>query len=1256
MKRFATLMVLFALVPTLLAAGPINKSIGTKTTTSIVGGKVLQKMETIAEPNPLPPAENLLEKEKSKPLPNTQRIQSLVRWQSTDGAAIANNVATNALGTNAFVGWYLNNERASFHDNNSATPIWEFPTDNTPAYYNVVALSADANIVALGSNHNLYLFDKTSGTVTFNFPIPGNRTASQVAVSRDGQLLVCAAASPLAGGVHRVYAFIPPSTTPIWTFDFNDLQSTGVYGINISIDKSIVAVNGKFYGWILNASDGTVRTQMDISNTESRIALSADGSVMATADLGGFIKAFQYNSSQNRYNLIWGYKVPVGVTTNWAYSIALSADGLTLMAGTLIFVDLTNGIYDGSVYLFDTFGDGTPNWIKTGLGDEVSGVALSDDGSIGAATTWGDFYNPSKPTIFIFERGSNQEVFSVSSPGSMFGLAMSADGKTVIAGGKHVHARQIGSGGDVYDIGVDLGGGAISGTVLLGGVPPNQSGTLVQVLGTRRTGTTLPSGQYVVPNVPPGTYSVRISHLGYVGTTLTSITVTGTDTTRNVNATLPQAGAAPTNLVASGGLNSRIVLNWTNPTFDNNRGIDKETPPVLETSPFQTTVSALHPNQIKAPLFSWATDVVPPDSLKIYRSIRTGGPYYLKKVLVGAVSSYIDSSVFPLKDYYYRVTAVNGQGESAYSNEAHGTVDSSFLQFSFTAPQQTTGITPTIDGTINPAEWIDAIKVDVSDVFGNGGGVPFPRGSAFMWFKYDSVAGKLYVAGEDFLNNDGLAANEGFGIYVDDNHNRRYEPIGTDPLLREGNYWGLYGSPFRFREIFTGGGVGTIDTVSGGQLGISNATGHFTGELSIPISFFNETHLRVFGPDKIIGAGIYLRGISGTGASLYHGWWPQTNSDIFNPLGYGDIHIPINLLSPPIPPSNLQVTRQGSQLRVTWTGPTHGINGDPLTVPVTLELSRNGAPYRTFPTGVQTWTDSNVVAQDWYEYKLRGSITVASPSAGTYFGPYSPTVGTFAVSDPQLTKLIYDDGIPESFYFVTFPYDGNAFAVKFTPQQYPARVYRVQAFTASSNSPILVSIHGDSSGLPGPMLAGQYEGETFQTAGVDSFLVTVPGTDPPTIANGSFWIVLSYLPSSPLAPLIAGDNTPPVDGRSFYFTTTTGWVQMPNADLVVRAFITGQTQGVDGGKDLPKVFALEQNYPNPFNPSTKISYQLPERSFVSLNVFDVLGREVATLINEEKEPGTYSTVWNAKNAASGMYFYRLTAGAFTDVKKLLLVK
>jgi hypothetical protein len=93
---------------------------------------------------------------------------------------------------------------------------------------------------------------------------------------------------------------------------------------------------------------------------------------------------------------------------------------------------------------------------------------------------------------------------------------------------------------------------------------------------------------------------------------------------------------------------------------------------------------------------------------------------------------------------------------------------------------------------------------------------------------------------------------------------------------------------------------------------------------------------------------------------------------------------------------------------------------------------------------------------------------------------------------------------------------------------------------------------------------------------------------------------------------------------------------------------------VDAG--LPKVFALEQNYPNPFNPSTVMSYQLPVASNVSLKVYDVLGREVATLVNGRQEAGRYSVSFNAASFASGVYFYRLQAGNFVQTKKMMLVK
>ncbi len=91
-------------------------------------------------------------------------------------------------------------------------------------------------------------------------------------------------------------------------------------------------------------------------------------------------------------------------------------------------------------------------------------------------------------------------------------------------------------------------------------------------------------------------------------------------------------------------------------------------------------------------------------------------------------------------------------------------------------------------------------------------------------------------------------------------------------------------------------------------------------------------------------------------------------------------------------------------------------------------------------------------------------------------------------------------------------------------------------------------------------------------------------------------------------------------------------------------------------RDIPNKTILYQNYPNPFNPATNISFSVPSRSFVSLKIYDILGRIVATMISEEMNAGYYSREWNAKEFSSGIYFYRLEAGSFVQTKKLVLIK
>ncbi|MFN3135873.1 MAG: FlgD immunoglobulin-like domain containing protein, partial [Candidatus Kryptonium sp.] len=95
--------------------------------------------------------------------------------------------------------------------------------------------------------------------------------------------------------------------------------------------------------------------------------------------------------------------------------------------------------------------------------------------------------------------------------------------------------------------------------------------------------------------------------------------------------------------------------------------------------------------------------------------------------------------------------------------------------------------------------------------------------------------------------------------------------------------------------------------------------------------------------------------------------------------------------------------------------------------------------------------------------------------------------------------------------------------------------------------------------------------------------------------------------------------------------------------------------------DIPKKFELYQNYPNPFNPSTSISFDLPEDAFVTLKIYNIIGQEIRTIVNEFKNAGRYTVVWDGKDndgkiMPSGIYFYRITAGNFSKTLKMVLAK
>ncbi len=108
-------------------------------------------------------------------------------------------------------------------------------------------------------------------------------------------------------------------------------------------------------------------------------------------------------------------------------------------------------------------------------------------------------------------------------------------------------------------------------------------------------------------------------------------------------------------------------------------------------------------------------------------------------------------------------------------------------------------------------------------------------------------------------------------------------------------------------------------------------------------------------------------------------------------------------------------------------------------------------------------------------------------------------------------------------------------------------------------------------------------------------------------------------------------------------------------EVMVELFGTAVELAVDD-RFIPTKFSLSQNYPNPFNPVTTILYQLPKSEFVNISIYNVVGQLVETLVNGHKDTGFHSVIWNANDIGSGLYFYRIEAGEYTETKKCIILK
>lgn len=145
--------------------------------------------------------------------------------------------------------------------------------------------------------------------------------------------------------------------------------------------------------------------------------------------------------------------------------------------------------------------------------------------------------------------------------------------------------------------------------------------------------------------------------------------------------------------------------------------------------------------------------------------------------------------------------------------------------------------------------------------------------------------------------------------------------------------------------------------------------------------------------------------------------------------------------------------------------------------------------------------------------------------------------------------------------------------------------------------------------------------------------------------GGSMWLNVN----SGLSTSISGISSFAIVSDTLYAGTTVGVWKRPLSDF-------GITDVRRAGNGVPEQYSLSQNYPNPFNPTTHLQFSISNFQFVTLKVYDLLGREAATLVNETKSPGAYEVNFDAKNLSSGVYLYQLRAGTHVETRRMVLLK
>jgi hypothetical protein len=360
------------------------------------------------------------------------------------------------------------------------------------------------------------------------------------------------------------------------------------------------------------------------------------------------------------------------------------------------------------------------------------------------------------------------------------------------------------------------------------------------------------------------------------------------------------------------------------------------------------------------------------------------------------------------------------------------------------------------------------------------------------------------------------------------------------------------------------------------------------------------------------------------------------------------------------------------------TGGIFKMTSDTLTVKTRIGNTGNVSTGGTFITSLAVKNATNVtVMTDSVMVPSLGPetdtlVSFAKKFIPTTAGKYTVTVTTMLVGDAVASNNVKNlelNVVSRTSPWLTLAYDNGtntggiswsggtgAIAMYFVPPVYPARIDTLRFFIAANtnNVSFFAKIIDDDGigGLPGTDL---YTSAAITPTSTTAFTnVVVPGGI--TVSSGGFYV--SWVMNGESIQ-IGEDIVGPISNRSFEGLggSYAPYREGSTNDPMIRAVIKNPSVGVvNNNTGIPEKFSLSQNYPNPFNPATMINFSIPVNSFVKLSVYDILGREIQQLVNNDLTPGSYSVDFNATALTSGVYFYTLTTNGFTDTKRMLLVK